>query len=631
MGVAPPRARAEVAVARRRQRPRRVVSATGVAGLALAVVEAVVAVVAGGQPFLSAAVLLLAPGLVATPFLPAALRSPGVRVAVVPLVGVALSSIVVITVSAVAPVTGTSVRAALLALVAAAFVASLRSRSRRQASSAERREDLSSEAAVLALLGAALALGITLQAFVLGARPVPGQDWGHYLLYADEIRKQHALLIDNPYWMLGLPFAHDPGAPSLYGAYLLLSGDETGVLAQGIWVFAVLAILAVFVFVAVLWGTSAGVLAAGFYAAIPMNLDMLSWHGSANTYALALLPLALLVGGIALRARMDLRWSAFLAVVLVALAAAHRLTFLVALLALIPAFVIASRHRLADTARYLAATVVVALLAGAGVLADLVRRAARIGDLQDYRAYESRKLEWEFVIRDLRPVVAVLAVLALMALVAARPLRRDPARFVLVTLLLAIFAVAYAWVAHIPVDYTRAAYYLPLVAAAGIAVAWTRLLPRAALVAAVVVIAVVAAQARDLAPGFRDFYASANRASLLGLDYVKARSDADDVVVTDACWGFLASWFLHRPVLAAQEPAQILPKAEVAPARTARRILYAGDQRLAARIGARYAVVDPKCTNARGEPIEPPVFGRPVFASTRLVVLDLRPTDEPAA
>ena len=630
MAVAPPRrAGGEAAVARRPRRPRRVVSAASVAGLTLAVVEAVVALVAGGQPVLSAAVLLLAPGLVATPFLPAELRSPGVRVAVVPLVGAALSSVVVITVSAIAPITGTTVRAALLALVVVAFVASLRPRSRPRVSRGE--GDLSSEAAVLVLLGAALALGITLQAFVLGGRPVPGQDWGHYLVYADEIRKQHGLLIDNPYWMLGLPFAHDPGAPSLYGGYLLLSGDDTDVLARGIWVFAVLAILAVFVFVAVLWGTSAGVLAAGFYAAIPMNLDMLSWHGSANTYALALLPLVLLAAGIALRGRMDLRWSAFLAVALVALAAAHRLTLLVALLALAPAFVIASRRRLAETARYLGATAVVAFVAGAGVLADLVRRTARIGELQDYRAYESRKLEWEFVIRDLTSVVAVLAVLALVALVAARPLRRDPARFVLITLLLAILAIAYAWVVHIPIDYTRAAYYLSLLAAAAIAVAWTTLFPRAVLVAAVAVIAVVAAQARDLASDFRDFYGSANRASLLGLDYVKARSDVDDVVVTDACWGFLASWFLQRPILAAQEPAQILPKAEVAPARTARRILYAGDRRLAAKVGARYAVVDPKCTNVRGEPIEPPVVGRPVYASTRLVVLDLRPRDDPAA
>ncbi|MDQ4082608.1 MAG: hypothetical protein M3123_06935 [Actinomycetota bacterium] len=606
------------------------VSAASVAGVTLAVLEAVVALVAGGQPLLSAAVLLLAPGLVAAPFLPAELRSPGVRVAVVPLVGAALSAIAVITVSAVAPLTGTSVRAVLLALVAVAFVASLRPRSRPLVSPAETREDLSSEAAVLVLLGAALALGITLQAFVLGARPIPGQDWGHYLVYADEIRRQHALLIDNPYWMLGLPFAHDPGAPSLYGGYLLLSGDETAVLARGIWVFAVLAILAVFVFVAVLWGTSAGVLAAGFYAAIPMNLDMLSWHGAANTYALTLLPLVLLAAGMALRGRVDVHWSAFLAVALVALAAAHRLTFLLALLALVPAFVIASRRRLAATARYLAATAVVALVAGAGVLADLVRRGARIGDLQDYRAYEGRKLAWEFVIRDLTPGVALLAVLGLVALLVARPLRGDRSGFVLVALLAAILAIAYAWLVHIPIDYTRAAYYLPLLAAALIAVAWTTLLPRVLLVAAVVVIALVAAEARDLARDFRDFYGSANRASLRGLDYVKARSDGDDVVVTDACWGFLASWFLQRPILAALQPAQILPEAEVAPARTARRILYSGDRRLAAKVDARYAVVDPKCTNVRGEPVEPPVVGRPVFASTRLVVLDLGRSPRPS-
>jgi hypothetical protein len=192
-------------------------------------------------------------------------------------------------------------------------------------------------------------------------------------------------------------------------------------------------------------------------------------------------------------------------------------------------------------------------------------------------------------------------------------------------MLLAIFGLSYAWLVHVPTVYYRASYYLPLVLAAAVGVAWSGLFSRLA-VAAVAVIVVVAFQARDLTPEYRDFYGYANRGSLAGLDYAKTLAKPDDVLVTDTCWGFLSTWLLQQPVLAALDPAQILPKSEVAPAATARRILYGGNAgtRLARRVGARFAIVDPQCTHANGVPVAPPDAGRPIFASTRLVVLDLR-------
>ncbi len=98
------------------------------------------------------------------------------------------------------------------------------------------------------------------------------------------------------------------------------------------------------------------------------------------------------------------------------------------------------------------------------------------------------------------------------------------------------------------------------------------------------------------------------------------------MVVTDTCWGFLSTRLLAQPILAAQDESLILPKAEVAPANTARRILYGGEQgaQLARRIGARYAIVDPQCTHQTGRLVAEPDIGTPIYASTRLVVLDLR-------
>src|SRR3712207_9548188 len=49
----------------------------------------------------------------------------------------------------------------------------------------------------------------------------------HDALPIYEIRRHGALLIDNPYWMLGVPFREDPGVPALYGAYLAMTGDRS--------------------------------------------------------------------------------------------------------------------------------------------------------------------------------------------------------------------------------------------------------------------------------------------------------------------------------------------------------------------------------------------------------------------
>ena len=76
---------------------------------------------------------------------------------------------------------------------------------------------------------------------------MPGNDWAKYVLYADEIRRHGSLLIDNPFWMLGVPFREDPGAPAVYGSYLVIGGQSATVLVHGIWVFAVIAILTTFV------------------------------------------------------------------------------------------------------------------------------------------------------------------------------------------------------------------------------------------------------------------------------------------------------------------------------------------------------------------------------------------------
>jgi hypothetical protein len=594
------------------------------ASLGFIAVEGLVSVVLGPQPFLSASLLLIAPGLALAAFLPAALTAPVVRFAVVPIIGAAVSSIVIVSASSVGvPITGLTVRLLLLAVSFGSLgvqmaVGPCRARF-------ARRRDRLDEAIGLLLLAAAVCLGITLQALIIGGKPVTGQDWGHYLLYTDQIRQQHSLLIHNPYWMLGgRLFGDDPGAPSLYAGYALLSGQPTAVLAQGIWVFAALAVVSVFTFVATLWGRAAGLIAAGIYAAIPMNLEMLAWHGLANVYALVLLPLVLLAAGTALRGGADRRCSFVLALALVALAAAHRLSFLVAVMTLLLCLAVGLWLRFRRTLRFALLTLVLAALLGAGVAADLIRRNAAAGGLQDYRVYLPTRIEWDLVTRDLTTVLVVIGVLALAALLVARSLRADGARWVVIALLVTITAFGYAWIAHVPTAYYRAAYYLPLVLCTAIGIAWSRLFRRFTF-AAVVVIVVVGLQAYRLAPDLRAFFGDANRATLSGFDRVSARARPGDAVVTDPCWGFLSTWLLQRPTLAAEDPALILPSWEVGPSRLAGRILTAGESglTLARRLGIRFALVDPRCTFQTGQAVSTPEIGRRIFTSPRLVVLDL--------
>jgi hypothetical protein len=607
-----------------RATPRRPTLAYSVAAIALVVLDGLLALLGHAGPVTAAAALLLAPGLALAAFLPDELSAPVVRPAVIPLLGIVASSIAIISVTAIGiPLTATTVRVVLLILTGAALLASLRGRRPRAA----RRRIHSREIGILLGLGAVVSLAVSLQLLVLAGTPLPGQDWGHYLLYVDQIRRQHALLINNPYWMGGgLPFPQDPGVPSLYAAFALMSHEPTASLVQGIWIFAVLGILAVFVFVGTLWGSRAGLYAAGIYAAVPMNLDMLAWHGLANEYALDILPLVLLPVGMALRGRVDRRWSAFFALMLVALATAHRLTFLLALLALLAALLLGLRQSPQRTLRFLGWSGIFALVIGAGAVVDLGRRAAAVGPLQsDYRAFSSTKVNWDLVNRDLSWEVSIAGAIALGLFLIVRSLRRDPARLVLYGLLAAILAFGYAWIVRVPTAYYRAPYYLPLLLAAAVGAASARLLPRVQVIVVAALIAFIAADAYDLAPVYRNFYTYVDRGSLSALGHLKAQLHPGDVVVTDTCWGFLASWLLEQPILAAQDPALILPKSEIEPAETAARILYGGKAgaTLARTVGARYALVDPLCTHQTGRPVQPPDIGTPVYASTHLVVLDL--------
>ena len=586
--------------------------------------EALLGSAGASAPLLSLAALVLAPGVALAPLLPARVRESSLSVlAAAPVLGFAASSVLLITLASLGvTLDATAIRLALGAVVALGLLLPWAEASRPLG-----RADWP----VAAGLALALGLGALLQQRVIGGNPIPGNDWAKYLLYGDEIAAHGQLLITNPFWMLGVPFREDPGVPALYGSFLSLSGEPASTLAHGIWVFAIASILAIFALTRAFWGNLAGVIAAGLCAVLPISQDILAWHGAPNLAAICLLTLVLLYVAILLSDGLGYGEAIGLGLLLIALAATHRLTALVGAMAIVVALAWglaaaepAVRRRILRSG---GVTCLAALLLSPGVIYDLAERARTFGGTQDYRAYLSAKVNLGPVVGDLSVIFTVLAVAAVV--LAVRLAGRDRAVAVLLSLLAVVIALAYSWLFEIPTAYFRMAYYLPLALAPLVAMALVRLLdPRRAAAVAGLASVTIAVFAWAQGSNVRDFYAFTNDASLRGLDAVSADLRRDEVVVTDRCWSFQATWLLRTRTLPALEPEDIQPKAELRRARQARAVLDGTPEglALARRLGVRYVIVDPTCVDTRERPTRPPAVGTPFFVSKRLVVLRLPQT-----
>jgi hypothetical protein len=582
------------------------------------VVEALIVLLGGHAPALAVLVLLVAPGLALLPLLPARARAELVTaLAAAPVLGFMASSTALITTASLGfTLDGTTIRVVVALLV----LAGLALRGAEPPMRLGRSEGLVA-VAVLVAVGA----GLVLQARVIKGSPIPGNDWAKYVLYADEIRRHGSLLIDNPFWMLGVPFREDPGVPALYGAYLVMGGQSATVLIHGIWVFAVMAVLTTFVLVRSLWGAAAGVVAALLWAVLPINQDILGWHGLPNLAALSILALVLLSCACLFTDRWSRTEAAGFGLALLALAATHRLSFLVGAgavaITLATAFVLGDLRRMA---RPLAGAGVTVLVLGGGVAYDLIERQRTFGGTLSYADYAHAKLPVVHTAKDLTLVFTAAALIALA--LGIRRVVRDRALIPVLAILAFTLAGAYAWVVHLPLGYLRMAYYLPLALVPLVAVALaSHTRARVTVAAGALLAIVVGAFAWPAAHNVRFFYGFANRTSLRGLDAVAAHLRPNEVVVTDRCWSFLSTWLLHTRTLPALFPVDIQPKAELPRANEAHAILDGTPEgvALARRLGVRYALVDPTCPDPDGDALAPPRVGTPAFTSERLLVLRL--------
>lgn len=594
------------------------------AAASLLVLDAIVRLLVGG-PYPGATVLLLgACGLSLLPFLPTAVGTPSLRLAALPALSLGSFSILLTTVSIVGvPLTELSIRLAVAALVVTLAAAAARFCPPRGERSEPRWSAKRQGLAVAALVGVfAFSLGSSWD--IVGPFPPRGTDWGHYLLYADEVAAQRGLLIDDP---LAAEedriFADPPAVGAVYGGIRILDGVSSRSFASGVVVASALTPLSVYVTVGALWGLGAGLLAAAAYAVSPIHLEPMYWHGLATTLALVFLPLVLLALGLMYRGRRDLRTIALLGFSLAGVAVSHSTSAVVVALMIAVALVLDAVRSLVASgagsprqalrswwrtgaAQPLAGGVLAAVVAGAGVVVHLRLQAADLGSPVSYRFFEPDWLTRQTIVDYYSWPFLILAAVSLALVLSGRRLRRDSALIAVAALGVASVLVGELWRIHVPFEYRRAVYYLGLALVVVIGVASLRLSRRIVWVAGYAVVLVYMAHVsiglrlpeRLLSGSAGDQSPAAGVLDRFREQLARGELPDTSLVVADRCLHFVVPYLLRRPTLTAFEEWQVgfanrLPLAEKAAA-----VLRGGPEgrRLAARLGVGYAVVDPRCT-----------------------------------
>ena len=432
---------------------------------------------AGGWVVGATSLLVVSCGLVLLPWLPRELGSLSIRVAVTPALGIACLR------RPCSPLRRSSacgLGSVSIALVVAGFVAAVAAASVvRPPPPGYRARSAQARARDAAALGCVVAFAFSSSWDVAYPFQARGTDWGHYLLYADEVAVQRHVLIDDPF--AGEPdrvFADPAAVGALYGSLRLVDGISSWSLTSGIVVVSALTVLSVFAAAAALWGAGPGLVAAGAYAVAPIRLDLMSWHGLGTAFALLFVPLVVLSLGLLFRGARGWQHVAFLALCLIGVTVSHATTAIVvfAMVALAPSrrSCRASRPRngperlgrscaiwwARGVLRPARRSVAVTCVAGAGVIAHVWRQSRALG----------KPVSWQYLGPDWLSRASVehcsggpfllVALGALVIVLATRRLRRDPALLAVASLALACLVVGQAWRLHVSYDYQRVVYYL---------------------------------------------------------------------------------------------------------------------------------------------------------------------------
>lgn len=572
-----------------------------------------------GDSYLGATPLLVgACGLALLPYLPDELGHLSVRVTVAPALGLASFAALLTTAS----ILGVPLDDVSIPLVVAAFVIPLTVVSVTRG--ATRRDDraVSNRRELLTLLALAAIVVFALASSWDKAYPFqPRSDWGHYLLYADEVAAQGHLLIDDPFaGEEGRIFADPPAVGALYGSFLLLDGISSWSLTIGIVVISALTVLSVYASAAALWGASAGLVAAAAYAVAPIRLDPAYWHGLGTTLAMVFVPLVVLSLGLLFRGARGRRHILVLGMGLLGVAAAHSTSAIVVGVMVVVAPLVDLTVRLVGgrgepraalrgwwsngILRPVASAVGIACVLGAGVVGHLWLQGRALGRPVNYRFLDPEWLDRASLEHYFGVPFLVVSLVAVALVLTSRQLRRDPALLAVASLTLACVAVSQLWRVHVAFDYQRVVYYLGVGLVLLIGTAFLRRKASAAWIAAfVLVFLYVERTSVGLRLPERVLESVPRTAGVSGLTSFREQLDRgvlpdSERIVSDGCLHFAAPYLLRRPTLPAFSERQVGFVDRLPLARQAATILAGrpAGAMVAARLGVRYAVADPECT-----------------------------------
>jgi hypothetical protein len=599
-----------------------------------------------GEPYPGATLLLLvAIGLALAPLVPVELRTPSLVVAVGPPLAIAAFSALLTTVSIVGvPLTELSIRLAVGALVIVALAAGVLVGSS-SPDVARRSWRLRPEALVLVGLLGLFALSLASSWDIVYPLRAEGTDWGHYLLYSDEVAAQKHLLIDDPYaGEENRIFADPPAVGALYGSFLILDGITSWSLAFGLVVVSALTVLSVFAAGAAFWGVGAGLAAGTAYAVAPIRLDPMYWHGLGTTLALLYVPLVVLALGFMYRGHRDWRTVGLLSLSLVGVAAAHSTSALVVAVLVAAAPVVDLVRMLLRSGdgrlhpvrewwrdglvRPVLVASAVACVLGGGVVAHLGAQAASLGEPVSYRFLGPDWLDSAAIGGYFSWFFLAIVTVALVVVATSRRSRSDPALLALLALGIACVVVSQLWRFHFPFEYRRSVYYAGIAMVLLIGAAFARFRPRPVWIALFGIAFLYLAQ---LSIGLRlpeRVLAGPEPVTpaVAGLEQLQRELDAGrlpsgQLLVSDSCLHFAVPYLVRRPTIPAFSERQVGFRNRLPLARKASAILQGGPEgsRLASELGVRYLVADPSCTPDLAQR----VGGRVILENEELVIVQL--------
>ena len=482
-----------------------------------------------------------------------------------------------------------------------------------------------------------LALSVAVAAVVanrLSSTPPLGGDWGHYWLFADQIRLTGTLDSINPIWMGGgMKFSDYPGLPAVLAAWLELAGRSANSSSGLIGLLLVLLAATTWLTARVGWRSGAAGLAGVLAALMPASASLVAWSGLATIYSLVFC-LPLLGATAALTpatGRESVRVRATVAVLAVAALVSQpliALTIIVGLAAVVALRLIIDRG---SGLRTVATTLATTALIGLPLLIDYRLRLQSLGGLQPYSQYLSTRITPDSFTRSgLIPMLLIAIGLAGLITAAGSKSSRPLAIAVLAA---AASAAAYTqiWRFGISGEYRRGLYVIgPLVAlaAGGLATLKAELARPFRLLLGLLLIATVANSGRGWINAQRGYFAVATQASWTAANRVADRIQSNEAIVADSCWAFPTVGIERVKVYGALLPHQIGPSSEARPAALARRVFKGGQGGRAAakQLGARWTFIDPTCpTPAAGVGADGVPKGFVPVASTRHLIVGYLP------